>query len=250
MFLTLIETSSNQSFIFSTNKLRENIGASELTYRAGTQWVLDAIAQDVPGMARSGLWTPDGRQLRRNLLEPSRNPAIKGDASPGLEIIVAASGKAMFLSHRRDVAQKIIRRVTQRALEDAPGLNVCGYIHPFDWDKECLGDAVRTIHQQFEVYRNQRRTPNQRFQRLPVVQACTVSGQPATHFSTIYKDQTDKRHPVSAGSHAKANALEDSRERLQSLLRGRVTKLTIRGHIPLKALRSNSLAHTTTFNIF
>ena len=160
MFLTLIETSSNQSFIFSTNKLRENIGASELTYRAGTAWVLDAIALEVPGMARSGLWTPDGTQLRRNLMDSSRNPAIEEPSSTGLEIIVAASGKAMFLSHGRDVAQKIIRRVTKQALENAPGLSICGYIHPFDWDTECLGDAVQTIHKQLEAYRNQQRGKN------------------------------------------------------------------------------------------
>lgn len=186
MFLTLIETSSNQSFIFSTNKLKENIGASELTYRSGTQWVLAAIAHEVPGMTLAGLWTPDGNQLRQNLLDPKRNPPIeKEELSTGLEIIVAASGKAMFLSHSRDVAKNIIRQVTRRALQDAPGLNICGYTHPFNWNEECLGDAVQAIHKQFEVYRNQRRTPNQRFQRLPVVQACTVSGQPATNFSTI-----------------------------------------------------------------
>ncbi|HHP7245771.1 MAG TPA: hypothetical protein ACFE0H_13915, partial [Elainellaceae cyanobacterium] len=184
MFLTLIETSSNQAFIFATNKLKENIGASELTYRAGTKWVLKAVHEVVS--QSPDLWDEDAQTLQGNLLNPELNPPIEDPVSTGIEIIVAASGKAMLLTQDRSTAQNIIRHVTRQALEVAPGLDVCGIIQEFNWDDECIGQAVKRIHRKVESHRNQRVMPQQRFQRLPVVQACTTSGQPASGFSKVY----------------------------------------------------------------
>ena len=41
--LTVLETASIQSYIFNSNELRENIGASHLVYMATTYWVKEAL---------------------------------------------------------------------------------------------------------------------------------------------------------------------------------------------------------------
>lgn len=94
MHLILIETSGNQNYIFSTNKLRENVGASELTYRVGTQWVLKAV-EEVGGP--SGLWADNSAQFRRNLLNTQLNRPINEEGVL-VEVIVATSGKALRTS--------------------------------------------------------------------------------------------------------------------------------------------------------
>ena len=108
MFLVLIETSGNQNYIFSTNKLKENIGASELTYRAGTNWVLEAVEQASKSNKCLSLFTT-GKQLRDNLLDNKLNPPIDTTNDVEIEVIVATSGKALLLTKEKSTAQKIIQ---------------------------------------------------------------------------------------------------------------------------------------------
>jgi hypothetical protein len=175
MFLVLIETSGNQDYIFSTNKLRENIGASEATYRSCSQWVLESIHE----ITHLSLWDDDSDILKTNLLNSDLNTRIESDEQNLIEVIIAASGKAMVLARQLDHAKQIIMKVTLKALKEAPGLTISGAIEEFDWNtKKSLAEASCQLHRKFEVVRSLLPTPHLRSLRLPIIEDCRTSGLP------------------------------------------------------------------------
>ena len=212
-YLVLLETSGNQNFIFSTNKLKENIGASELTYRAGTRWVLDAVAEinETPELRQ---WN-NSQDLRGILRNKDLNPAIEQGDKP-LEIIIATSGKALILARTEETAKDLIRRVTQKALQDAPGLNLSGvFVQIQDWDQtNSLDEAIRQVHKTFEETQPYRPTAEARFLRLPIIADCSFSGLPA---SDLEYTPEDERVPISRVSASKREAASKGLSRLHKI---------------------------------
>ncbi len=212
-YLVLLETSGNQNFIFSTNKLKENIGASELTYRAGTRWVLDAVAEinETPELRQ---WA-NSQDLRGILRNKALNPAIEEGHKP-LEIIIATSGKALILARTEETAKDLIRQVTRKALEDAPGLNLSGvFVQIQDWDQtNSLDEAIRQVHKTFEETQPYRPTAEARFLRLPIIADCSFSGLPA---SDLDYTPENERVPISRVSASKREAASKGLSRLHKI---------------------------------
>lgn len=214
MNLVLIETSGNQQYIFSTNKLRENVGASELTYRVGTQWTLEAIKE----LGGDDLWDEDGATLRKNLL---RQQPIQPNGGKAVEVIVATSGKALLLVQDKDIGKRIIRLVTAKALEYAPGIDVCGVVsNDFNWDKCPLGEVNRSVHEIFQDVRASRPGPSLRFLRLPVVDECATSGLPAREWHIPHKNDQAEPAARSAATLAKWDFRNPYKQRMNRLLEG------------------------------
>ena len=207
-YLVLIETAGNQKYIFATNKLRENIGASELVYRAGTRWVLDAV-KDVGG---PDLLAENPSVLRDILLDHRKNGRTEDGAS--VEVLVASSGKALLMTNKRETAEEVIKQVTLTALKEAPGLDISGVIERFDWESDRLDDVSRKVHDHYEAVRLSRKGPMFRFQRLPFVAECVTSGLPA---SAIEKYGNDEEL-ISRVSETKRSVREGGRERLEKIL--------------------------------
>lgn len=197
--LVLLETSGNQNYIFSTNKLKENIGASELTFRVGTQFVIDAVRK-IRGDAethQSDFSSTD--KIRDWLLNPQTNPRIEDQSTEtAIEVIIATSGKALLLVKQHKHGQAIIRAVTHRALKEAAGIDICGVIsEQFSWKTYQIGKMNRQVHERFEAVRSRRPSPELRFARLPIMDECATSGLPAAWIDTQTPDGAKLRSEVS-----------------------------------------------------
>ena len=204
--LVLLETSGNQEYLFATNRLQENVGASELTYQAGTKFVLEAIGDpDIGGGPDLTDYNNTPGRLRQLL--------SKHTARNGIEVIIATSGKALFLTSDFEVGRQIIAAATRRALRDAPGLDLFGMISEgFDWETESVHDCLETLYQRFESLRGSRPQPSARFPMLPVCEPCASSGLPAWDLDT-------EGDPVSRQSWQKRQAAEGWRKRIIKILK-------------------------------
>jgi GGDEF domain-containing protein len=187
MHLVLIETSGNQDYIFASNRMRENVGASELTYRVGTEYVLRAVAE----AGGPQLWQDDAppKKLREALQDKGQNPALETGRHK-IEVVLAASGKGLVAVADEETGRAIVAAVTSQALREAPGLDVRGVVsRGFDLASRPMHDVVREVHQQLESLRARLPGPSQRFLRLPVVDQCVTSGLPASVWEKPASDQ-------------------------------------------------------------
>ena len=217
MFLVLLETSGNQNFIFSTNKLRENVGASELTYRVGTQWILEIIS-DIKTEGRID-HDISNEELRALLTDRQSNPPLEEERTE-VELIVATSGKALLLTRTKETAQAIVRKATWQTQKRAPGIDLCGVFVEFDWNQErSLANAIGSIHKKHEEQRNRIPSPQLRFLRLPIVESCSNSGFPASELAS-----KNVRTPLSAVSASKQKITPKALDRMGQILQDREDK--------------------------
>lgn len=189
--LVLIETASNQGYIFATNRLREQVGGSEIIRRIGTRFVLEAVARE---SGRRSLYDDDPKILAQNLTDPQANPPITHGGGPGVEVIVATSGKALLLVKQAQLGRAIVSAVTERTLREAPGAVVRGVVGTefvFGAADE-LHRQLKDVHDQIEPLRRSLPAPEARFPMLPVLRPCDSSGLPASRIFLYGRGREDE----------------------------------------------------------
>ncbi len=196
-FLVLIETGSNQDFIFASNRLRENVGASEIVRQVGMVWVPEVLAKIFPtskakpgDLAISGLAATERSQKLR--MEEYRG-ILNSD---GFEIVVSTSGKALVLFTENSKARQLIESVTFRALKCAPNLVVRGAIA-----EVCLVSAGATgasevtsqVHLELDRLKNTLPPGDFRAPMWPILLPCSSTGMPTQGFVYNREFKGDER---------------------------------------------------------
>ena len=152
--LVMLQTNSNQPFIFSSPRLREQIGASfEITLLS--HWV---------------------KEEAEKLLKPKPLPTSFCVSDSSGKVIVRfteADGDP------KELAKRLIREVTLRALTDAPGLDVTGVFIEATFDKVDARDLNKLDHE-FLKYSLNRRPAAARFQQFPFLERGSESALPAS----------------------------------------------------------------------
>ena len=154
--LVMLQTNSNQPFIFSSPRLREQIGASfEITLLS--QWVKEAaeeLLEQKPLQIPNSFWVSD---------------------SSG-KVIVRLTGNG---GESEEKAKNLIRKVTLRVLTDAPGLDVTGVFITTDTD-EVQPHDLEKLDQEFSAYSLNRRPAAARFPQFPFLERADESALPAS----------------------------------------------------------------------
>ena len=153
--LVMLQTNSNQPFIFSSPRLREQIGASfEITLLS--QWVKEAaeeLLEQKPLQVPKSFWVSD---------------------SSG-KVIIRLTGNG---GEPEEKAKDLIRKVTLRALTDAPGLDVTGVFITTDTD-EVQPHDLEKLDREFSAYSLNRRPAAARFPQFPYLIRADESALPA-----------------------------------------------------------------------
>ena len=152
-YLVMLQTNSNQPFIFSSPRLREQIGASfEITLLS--RWV---------------------KEEAEKLLKQKPLPTSFWVSDSSGKVIVRFTDDE---GSPKDLAKQLIREVTLRALTDAPGLDVTGVFIEAT-SNTVDADDLQELDRVFLEYSLNRRPAAARFPQFPFLERADESALPA-----------------------------------------------------------------------
>lgn len=176
--VVVFSAASLQQYIFQSNRLKENIGASYLAKQALEQYLIDTIKRDNYSISTDG-WKMYKEKMsdEGNIIQHPENPV---DMCMDVNLIYVGGGNAALVCKNSGVAYKVVKAWSRGLLNDAPGLRgIVGYGEI----KDSLAAAYRTALEDL-THCEEALPYGATLATLPVVRNCTSTGLAASRQST------------------------------------------------------------------
>lgn len=193
MKLVMLETNGNQRFVFSSPRLRDNVGAS---------YLITQLAD----------WTEQAAS----------------NARPRIDFgwVSKSSGKVILTVATEDDARKLIGEVTRKAFSAAPGLDVSGvFVDMCDPGNEVKHPRIsnrdlKEVHRKAAEYALNRPPAQARFSQMPFLQRGRDSALPASsRLGVCDEAKDDKETALSLSSRVCRYRANDARNQFMSFAR-------------------------------
>lgn len=201
--LVIVDISGIQNYIFGSNRLKENIGASELVYQATGPWPRKILSQ----------WKTNVRDVEARDVDSLSIEKDNLDA----ELVYSGGGNCAVL-FRDERAKEFTEHLSRRVLQEAPGLDLVVVHHTFDWQAQSLTSAMdAAMKKLFEKKNN--RSASLPLLGLSVTAFCESSGLAAVAIDEKKKGDGRNRL-ISAEIKSKLEAADKASKRLGRLFPG------------------------------
>lgn len=177
MWLVVVDTMQIQPYIFGSNRLRENVGASYLVDVATRDWAFKAVKDAVPGETNIG---SDNELIDDAWIENGLDA----------EVLYAGGGNFVVLfggddERAKEYAKEFNARLSEYVLREAPGLQLVIAGLKVNWHEDVLEDVLSLSHRLDDVFRLlAERKRNHAWSApllgLSVTASCRSTGLPAT----------------------------------------------------------------------
>ncbi|MCC5660353.1 hypothetical protein LC608_25920 [Nostoc sp. XA010] len=182
--VTVIDTTGIQPYIFTSNRLRENIGASYLVDKATDDWVKKILEEEFK--------IPRNKQY-----EPINTSGFSA------EIIYAGGGNTLLLFTSLDIAKEFTRKLSRHILIHAPGINLVAAHKEFSWNG-CLFSIVQGLIDNELEQLKRAKISSSPLLGLGVTAACNSTQLPAVGMTDKYIDKDEQdRYLISRETEAK-----------------------------------------------
>ncbi|QHO91770.1 hypothetical protein CWT12_11280 [Actinomyces sp. 432] len=174
MQLVMIETNGNQNYIFSSPRLRENIGASAQLVRLKA-WTDKALRETHVRQA----WAESHEPKKQARPKPSPPRDATSPSHFSSLWVSRASGKVIFMVDTPQQAKAVIGHVTRTALAQAPGIDISGVFIDMGEATHVDEALLRTLHSEASRYALERLPAGSRFSQVPFLARARDSALPA-----------------------------------------------------------------------